>query len=70
MLKINSFIYNVHYVQHVQIYCICEHPTYNCIALKKGEYRCSYGISFWECTKKIRYHGSSIRISLLLIFYA
>lgn len=36
MLKINSFIYNVHYVQHVQIYCICEHPTYNCIALKKG----------------------------------
>ena len=36
MLKINSFIYNVHYVQHVQIYHICEQHTYNFVALKKG----------------------------------
>ena len=34
MLKINSFIYNVHYVQHVQIYRICEQHTYNLVALK------------------------------------
>lgn len=37
MLKINSFIYNVHYVQHVQIYRICEQYIYNFVALKKGK---------------------------------
>lgn len=71
MLKINRFIYNVQYVQYVQIHCECEQHTYNCIALKKrGKYRYSDGISFKGCIKKIHYRGSSIRISLLLIFYA
>lgn len=48
-----SFVYNVHYVQYVQIYRICEQTTYNCLALKKvREYRCSYGISFWNVQKR------------------
>ena len=36
MLKINRFIYNVQYVQYVQIHCECEQHTYNYLALKKG----------------------------------